>query len=376
MPKRLAATLCALLMFAPALAVITASPAGAHDVYYDKSVQRQRCDYDPLSGQNFNCRTVTVTVRAPAHHSHARVCPDGTTGTPPNCLPVPSDNSRRGTQTDKTDKTDKTDSGTKGTRSNRGTDKTDKGDGTDKTDKGTGTKGTRSNRGTDKTDKTDGTGTKGTRSNRNDCPKLLGTHPHLDRDQHQHGDHGCHPSASGHRHSDGTKHTSGDENDDMATGFKVIFKGVDLYREGTGEVVCAAAAGGASSKLLNAIGKGGSRALKWLTGVTVEARVTSPCDWLWNKWIENTKKYLPDGSGNQNDGNGQGEGGDSQQQTPTPEADPIPERPNTAQWAKEWQRWQAAKDSLSTAERDAAKARWNQVQCNYHSRRGRTGYCR
>ena len=39
MPKRLAAALCALLTFAPALAVITASPAGAHDIYYD-------CEHD------------------------------------------------------------------------------------------------------------------------------------------------------------------------------------------------------------------------------------------------------------------------------------------------------------------------------------------
>ena len=79
------------------------------------------------------------------------------------------------------------------------------------------------------------------------------------------------------------------------------------------------------------------------------------------------------GDNNQNDGGGTGNG---QEPTPAPEADPVPERPNTAQWAKEWLRWQAAKDSLSTAERDAAEARWNQVQCNYHSRRGRTRYCR
>ena len=49
---------------------------------------------------------------------------------------------------------------------------------------------------------------------------------------------------------------------------------------------------------------------------------------------------------------------------------------NTAARPSVWQQWQAAKDSLSTAERDAEKARWDQVQCDYHSSRGRTGYCR
>ncbi|MCY3891749.1 MAG: hypothetical protein OXF65_00455 [Acidimicrobiaceae bacterium] len=70
---------------------------------------------------------------------------------------------------------------------------------------------------------------------------------------------------------------------------------------------------------------------------------------------------------NQNDGDGQGDG---QQQTPTPEADPIPERPDTEQYVREWQRYQNAKDKAE------ARKRWDQVQCNYHSSRGRTGYCR
>jgi len=128
----------------------------------------------------------------------------------------------------------------------------------------------------------------------------------LDRDQHRHDGHDCHDATPGHQHADGTTDTNGgdDGNDDMATGFKVIFKGVDLYRQGTGEIVCAAAAGGVSSKLLNAISAGGSKALKWLTGVVVEARVTTPCDWLWNKYLDSTQQYLPDGTGGDSDDDG------------------------------------------------------------------------
>ena len=47
-----------------------------------------------------------------------------------------------------------------------------------------------------------------------ECPKLLGTHPHLDREQHRHlllwgtmSD--CHDATSGHQHTDGTRDTSG-----------------------------------------------------------------------------------------------------------------------------------------------------------------------
>ncbi|MXY01532.1 MAG: hypothetical protein F4Y66_01665, partial [Acidimicrobiales bacterium] len=53
------------------------SDAGAHPR------TTQRCDYDPISGQNFNCRTVSV------RHYHSPVqrtlCPPGTQGTYPNC---------------------------------------------------------------------------------------------------------------------------------------------------------------------------------------------------------------------------------------------------------------------------------------------------
>ncbi|MCY3892004.1 MAG: hypothetical protein OXF65_01790 [Acidimicrobiaceae bacterium] len=45
----------------------------------------------------------------------------------------------------------------------------------------------------------------------NTCPDLLGTHPHLDREQHRHGELDCHDSTPGHQHSDGTTDTSGSD---------------------------------------------------------------------------------------------------------------------------------------------------------------------
>jgi len=87
MPKRLTAALASLLMLASVLAVVPlASPAAAHP----QTTTKQYCAYDPFAGNQ--CWTETVSV---AHH-HApanQPCPAGTTGTPPNCLPIPSDNS-------------------------------------------------------------------------------------------------------------------------------------------------------------------------------------------------------------------------------------------------------------------------------------------
>ena len=86
MTKRTLAALCALLTFAAVLAVVPlTSPAAAHP----QTTTKQYCAYDPFAGQQ--CWTQTVPV---AHH-HApanQPCPAGTTGTPPNCLPIPPTN--------------------------------------------------------------------------------------------------------------------------------------------------------------------------------------------------------------------------------------------------------------------------------------------
>ncbi|MDE0133517.1 MAG: hypothetical protein OXM54_01640 [Acidimicrobiaceae bacterium] len=81
MPKRLAAALASLLMLASVLAVVPlASPAAAH------SQTKQRCSYDPFAGKQ--CWTETV-----AHtHTPPPTCRAGTTGTYPNCYPIPSGN--------------------------------------------------------------------------------------------------------------------------------------------------------------------------------------------------------------------------------------------------------------------------------------------
>ncbi len=94
--------LMALLITVPVLAVI-AQPASAHER------TTQRCDYDPISGMSFNCRQVPVS------HTHPKpkpepTCPSGTTGTPPNCVPIPSDNTNHaGDQGDDSDGSESSD---------------------------------------------------------------------------------------------------------------------------------------------------------------------------------------------------------------------------------------------------------------------------
>ena len=93
MSKRLTTALIALLTFAAVLVVVPlASPAAAHE----QTRTVKRCAYDPFAGNQ--CWNETVSVA----HSHdpptqedleGKPCPAGTTGTPPNCLPIPSDNS-------------------------------------------------------------------------------------------------------------------------------------------------------------------------------------------------------------------------------------------------------------------------------------------
>ncbi len=67
MSKRILAALSALLVAASTL-VVVASPGGAH------TRTTQRCDYDPLSGLSFNCRTVSVS------HTHSDNTPSGRNG--------------------------------------------------------------------------------------------------------------------------------------------------------------------------------------------------------------------------------------------------------------------------------------------------------
>ena len=86
--RRTVAALAALVAFLAVLAVVplaTAEPAEAHDLCYWKTVRT--CIVDPPIN---HC--TTERVRLPAHHSHPpppttqpKQCPDGQTGTPPNC---------------------------------------------------------------------------------------------------------------------------------------------------------------------------------------------------------------------------------------------------------------------------------------------------
>ena len=90
MPNRLTAALGAVLAFAATLAVV-ADTAAAHE----QTTTKRYCSYDPFAGKQ--CWTETVPV-AHRHPPPNQTCPAGTTGTPPNCLPVPSDNSGTRTQ--------------------------------------------------------------------------------------------------------------------------------------------------------------------------------------------------------------------------------------------------------------------------------------
>ena len=96
--RRTLAALAALLVAASTLTVIAAQPAAAHDVWYWGTVQR--CAYDPFAGN----QCWNEKARVPAHHSHPPPsCPAGTTGTPPNCSPVPSTNENHDPNADKDD---------------------------------------------------------------------------------------------------------------------------------------------------------------------------------------------------------------------------------------------------------------------------------
>lgn len=90
MSRRITAALLASLTFAAVLVAVPlvgSEPAEAHDIYHWADEEQPRCSYDPISNTN-QCWTVTVRVRVPSHHSHARVCPTGTTGTYPDCSPI------------------------------------------------------------------------------------------------------------------------------------------------------------------------------------------------------------------------------------------------------------------------------------------------
>lgn len=89
--KRTAAAFAAIVVLLPLLVFVDTPAATAHDLYHYENQQQQRCAYDPFAGNQ--CWTETVKVRVPSHHSHPPPqCPTGTTGTPPDCYPIPPAN--------------------------------------------------------------------------------------------------------------------------------------------------------------------------------------------------------------------------------------------------------------------------------------------
>ena len=308
MPKRTLAALCALLVAASALAAV-AGPAAAHS----KTETVKRCAYDPFAGNQ--CWTETVSV------SHTHSCPSGTTGAYPNCHPIPPANqqnkgdeeakkaaeeARKKAEEEakrKADEEAKRKAAEEAERKRKEVEEARK----------VAEEAERKRKEAEKDG--DGAGTKGTRPNRptqTECPKMLGTHPHLDRDQHNHklmsgAMTGCHDASDGHRHSDGTRHSSGTVDLDKDTapgqecptnyvyngsacelkeGLKIVRRGAKLVWEGTGEVLCTLTGGGIASKVVNGIVKNLPKAAKWFAEKGVEQIIEHPCDQAWEELQE------------------------------------------------------------------------------------------
>ncbi len=155
--RRTLAALAALLVAASTLTVITAAPAGAH------TQTKRYCAYDPFAGNQ--CWTENVAHK----HAPSPSCPAGTTGTPPNCSPVPSTNENHDPNADKDDDSGGDDSGggDSGGDDSGGSDddstNTDSGDSGDSGDDDTGSD---DNSGDDSGGDDDGGNQKGTRQNR------------------------------------------------------------------------------------------------------------------------------------------------------------------------------------------------------------------
>ncbi|WP_428117397.1 hypothetical protein [Candidatus Poriferisodalis sp.] len=82
--KRTAAALAAMVVLLPLLVFVDPSPSAAHEQ------TTQRCDYDPISGQSYNCRNVPVShVHPPNHYSPPPDTSPSTTAAPPPTTAAP-----------------------------------------------------------------------------------------------------------------------------------------------------------------------------------------------------------------------------------------------------------------------------------------------
>ncbi len=95
MSKRPLAALCALLAL---MAVLVAVPLATTETAEAHTKTVKRCSYDPFAGSQCWYEKVAHTHRTipdnppPDTSPKPKKCPTGTTGTPPNCLPDPPDN--------------------------------------------------------------------------------------------------------------------------------------------------------------------------------------------------------------------------------------------------------------------------------------------
>ena len=467
MPKKTLAAALAAIVLLPLLVFVDPPAADAHP----KTKTVRRCAYDPFAGNQ--CWNETVSVRhyhTPVQRNLPEPCPAGTTGTPPNCLPIPSDNSRRVTPTTAAPTTTTTEppkcpAGYIGSPPNckippppcpwpsHSHGRTCHGPHIAPCGTGTWSAG-HGHSPVQRQPCSTTTTTTTTTTEPPECRRqyaagygvvdhhrhmlaghMTGCHPaianshckdgwhahthagschrttvngtshsHCPRGhhQHKHGDSNCHHKATQHCeagehshgpgkpchksslhpyiheecsygehnhrglvfpeirgcHNENTQHNTGD----LTRTEEFVF---DL----TGDILCSAAGAGVG-KVVKLIQKGASWVRKFLSGSGAEIGTEIGCGALYDKLVtEETRQDEAEKKQKHNELDDD----EGTQPTPTtapPADDPIPERPNTAQWAKEWLRYQNAKDKAE------ARKRWDQVQCNYHRGRGRTGYCR
>lgn len=99
--RRTAAAPAAMAVLLPLLVFVGPSPSAAHQQ------TTRRCDYDPISGQSYNCRNVPVShVHPPNHYSPPPDTSPRPTTPPPNHYSPPPDTTPHPTITEPDDEDD------------------------------------------------------------------------------------------------------------------------------------------------------------------------------------------------------------------------------------------------------------------------------
>ena len=342
--KRTAAALAAMVVLLPLLVFVDPSPSAAHEQ------TTQRCDYDPISGQNYNCRNVPVShVHPPNHYSpppdtsppttaapppttaapppttaapppttaapppnhyspppdtsprpttpppnHYSPPPDTSprpTTPPPNHYSPPPDTSPRTTTTTTTTTTEPDDDDSDGDG--------DDGESDDGQDgeclSGTFVSGDCQPRGGD--EEGDGETTETTETTATYCGNSGGQGAVA---HHKHGSYGCHADTPGHGHPrppscpGGYRWSATRSLCELDGSVRITQDVGRVIMDIEGEVICTFAAGGVATRVVNTILRGVSEAAQAIARITFEQTVEHPCDQIWDElqeWAEDTYYY-------------------------------------------------------------------------------------